>query len=208
MPINRILTDIDRKKYKPLIAKMTKLCPEMMSRKIPRSNVQQAFIVEIVLKLLKKNSDSRILCVGSFEDTASCYLGKLGISIVNIDSQENMDVQIFHSTAPEKFDIIFATSVMEHAANDEAFLSYFADLLKEKGTGIITCDFNNDYTQGMPVPATVVRQLTEHDLTTRLPEVLKRYKCKVIGKPNWEGENDFLYQGHTYSFATFVFRKK
>ncbi len=207
MPINRLLTDTDRKNYKPLINKMYKACPEMMERKIPEANVNQAFVVSTVLPLVKKNPDARILCVGSFEDTAFEYIKTLGLSVVGIDPQENMDVQTFHSTAPEKFDIIFGASVMEHADDDEAFLSYFADLLNKGGTGIITCDFNNDYEDGMPVPASVVQQFTKYDLEKKLPEVLKRYGCKVVGKPNWNGEPDFVYQGHLYSFATFVFKK-
>ena len=207
MPINRLLTDTDRKKYKPLITKMYKACPDMMSRKIPEANVQQAFVVSTVLPLVKKNPNARVLSIGSFEDTATEYLKILKVEVVGIDPVVDMDVQAFHSTAPEKFDIIFATSVMEHADNDEAFLSYFADLLNPGGTGIITCDFNNDYVEGTPVPASVVRQFTKEDLEKKLPLVLKRYGCEVTGKPDWTGEPDFSYQGHNYSFATFVFKK-
>ena len=208
--LNRLLLNKDRTNYKRLIQDMFAVCPEMMSRKIPEANVQQAFVVETVQGILKKKPNARILCVGAFEDTATHYLGNLGVVIVNIDPVENVDLAKFHGRSPEPFDIIFATSVLEHVPQDEVFVAQIGDLLK-KGVGataILTCDFNNGYKSGAPVPATVVRQYTKEDLLVRLPSVLETVGCKIIGKPTYNGKPDFLYQGHTYCFATFVFKKR
>ncbi len=208
--INRLLLNKDRTKYKALIANMFGACPEMMARKIPEANVQQAFVVETVQNLLRKKPDARLLCIGSYEDTATEYLGQQGIVIINIDPQENLDLAKFHARDSEPFDIIFATSVLEHVNDDETFISQIGDLLK-KGVGataILTCDFNNAYKPGAGVPATVVRQYTKADLLSRLPDVLYQVGCKVIGKPTYNGKPDFLYQGHVYAFATFVFKKQ
>lgn len=206
--INRLLLNKDRTKYKALIAEMFEAIPDMMSRKIPEANVQQAFVVEAVQGILKKKPDARILCVGAYEDTATHYLGSLGIEIVNIDPVENVDLTKFHARDPEPFDIIFSTSVLEHVGDDETFVSQVGELLKRGATAILTCDFNNAYETGAPVPATVVRQYTKKDLLQRLPAVLETVGCKLIGKPTYAGKNDFLYQGHTYSFATFVFKRR
>lgn len=208
--INRLLLNKDRTKYKRLIQDMFAACPEMMARKIPEANVQQAFVIEAVQAIVKKKPNARILCVGSYEDTATEYLGQQGIVITNIDPMENIDLAAFHARNPEPFDVIFATSVLEHVGDDETFISQIGDLLK-KGVGataILTCDFNNAYKSGADVPATVVRQYTKKDLRERLPAVLETVGCKVIGKPTYAGKNDFLYQGHTYCFASFVFKRR
>ncbi len=208
--INRLLLNKDRTKYKSIIDKMFVACPEIMARKIPEANVQQAFIVEAVQAILKRKPSARVLCVGAFEDTATHYLGSLGVVIINIDPVENIDLAKFHARDPEPFDIIFSTSVLEHVADDETFIFQIGDLLK-KGVGataILTCDFNNAYKTGASVPATVVRQYTKKDLLVRLPAILETADCKLIGKPTYNGKPDFLYQGHVYCFASFVFKKK
>jgi SAM-dependent methyltransferase len=187
---------------------MFEALPEMMSRKIPEANVQQAFVVDVVHNILVKKPDARILCVGAFEDTATNFLGSKGVVITNIDPVENVDLDKFYDRSPEPFDIIFATSVLEHVPADEVFVSKIGKLLKRGGTAILTCDFNDEYKPGAPVPATVVRQYTKADLLERLPAVLDEVGCKIIGKPTYAGKPDFHYQGHDYCFASFVFKKR
>lgn len=207
MTVNRLLTNVDREKYKKIINDMFEICPETMSRKIPEANVQQAFVLDKILRAIYGNLEVPILSVGCFEDTAYEYLDRAGYDIVGIDPEINVDLKTFHSTCDKVFAAVFSTSVLEHVVDDESFMAYFCDLVAPGGLGILTCDFNNGYKPGDVVPATVVRQYTKFDLEVRFKKVLDRYGCKLLGKPNWDGKPDFLYQGHWYSFATYVFGK-
>ncbi len=208
MSLNRILTNKDRKEFEPLIEKMFELCPETMSRKIPEANVQQAFALDYILKLLAFGQEGiSMLCAGSFEDTASESLVAMGYPVMNIDPAINMDLSAFRKSTGQKFDVIFSVSVIEHVRNDEEFIDDICHLLNLGGIAILTCDFRNDYKVGDTLPATDVRFFTKADLTERLPRVLDRNNCHLFDEPSWDAEPDFLYQGHTYSFATFVFRK-
>jgi len=204
--LNRILTNADREFYKPVIDGMFKVCPEMMARKIGAANVQQAFALDYILKLLK-NSNATLCCAGSFEDTVTEYLKRIGNSVVDIDPAVNMDLHKFRTATERKFDIVFSVSVLEHVINDEEFIDDMCFLLNPGGTGVVTCDFNNSYTKGMPLPATDVRFFTRHDLEERLVKVLQRNACALVEEPDYTAEPDFIYQGHLYSFATFVFKK-
>jgi len=207
MLLNRILTNKDREDLKPLIEKMFEWCPETMSRKIAEANVQQAFALEYIMKLLAVDEDMSALCVGSFEDTTSESLVAQGHDIVNIDPLENVDLATFRKSTDEKFDIIFSVSVIEHVFDDEEFIDDICNLLSEKGIAVLTCDFKNSYKAGDPLPATDVRFFTKVDLEERLPAILKKNGCSLFGESNWETEPNFIYQGHHYSFATFVFTK-
>lgn len=210
MSLNKLLLNKDRELLKDRIDLMFRKCPDMMSRKISEANVQQAFVLDTVLSLSDAVFDEQ-LCVGSFEDTAMETLIQMGYTfgMCGIDPAINEDLDSFHSRLNGKrfWDIIFSTSVIEHVQDDELFISQICDLLAPKGYAVLTCDFNNDYVDGAPVPATVVRQYTKKDLEERLPAVLAKHGCNVVGVGDWEGEPDFIYQGHLYSFATFVFRK-
>lgn len=203
LPINRLLTNRDREHYESTIDEMFYLSPNMMGRKIPEANVQQAFVFDIV----KKYPKARKLAVGCFEDTIYDCLIKAGEKPFGIDPAINFDLHTFKLNAKVQYDMIFACSVIEHVVDDEEFIADLCSLLNCDGTAILTMDYNNSYVPGNPVPNTVVRQYTKYDLEVRLPKILEKNGCKLIGNPNWEGENDFFYQGHTYSFATFVFRR-
>ena len=203
--LNRLLRNKDREVLKPTIDLMFKYCSEMMNRKIPEANVQQAFVLDIVTKI--SNITDSILSVGCFEDTAYETLKQAGYNIVGIDPEINFSLHDYRMKHKSNFDIIFSTSVLEHVKNDEEFIQDICCLLTKPGVAILTCDFNNDYRLGMPVPNTVIRQYTEYDLRTRLNTVLNRNDCRIIGSQDWSGDRDFLYQGHHYSFATFVFER-
>jgi len=209
MGLNRLLLDFDRKKFEELIEKMRKVSPEMMSRKIARANVQQAFILNAVLNELEDKKHASILCVGSFEDTVADYLKQSGHKIVEIDPDINVSLEEFYATTDKRFDIVFATSVIEHVQDDEKFLNCFCGMLKSKGIGIITCDYNDNYKSGDEVPATVIRQLTKQDLSVRYNNIIRENNCRLVGVPDWDGTPDFqLDSKFTYCFASFVFRKK
>jgi hypothetical protein len=69
-------------------------------------------------------------------------------------------------------------------------------------------DYNNGYLNGgVTKPNEDVRLYTEYDLRIRLNAVLEENDCELL-EANYEGENDFQYAGHWYTFATFVFKKK
>lgn len=206
---NRVLTDIDRKKYSKLIDEMFLICPEMMRRKIPEANVQQAFVLDFVRKLIEKKPPYRILSVGCFEDTAYECLKKEHI-VYGIDPAINFDLHTFIKNNTNLYDIIFSTSVIEHVVDDEEFIRDICSILLPDGIAILTCDFNNDYKPGDRVPDTVVRQYTTKDFghNGRLDKVLQRNNCVLEGIPMWDTSvKDFTCQGCKYSFATYVFRK-
>jgi SAM-dependent methyltransferase len=204
--LNRLLTNQDRIDEQPIIDLMFSLCPEMMSRKIPEANVQQAFVFGTVEGLF--NPGNSILGVGIFEDTAYASLVESGYNIVGIDPDVNgQNLHQFFTYTTDKFDIIFSTSVLEHVNDDELFIKEICELLNPGGYAILTVDFKDSYKQGDPLHATAVRYYTKYDLETRLPAILKENQCELIQDTNYNGEPDFIYQGHLYSLATFIFRK-
>lgn len=206
MPINRILTDADREEFKNRIDDMFKLCPDEMSRKIPEANVQQAFVLSQVIKAY---NDGKFftLSVGCFEDTVYAYLKAKEASVVGIDPAINFDLRTYTEKTNKRFGVIFATSVIEHVENDERFIADMCTLLEKGGVGILTTDFKDDYKVGDPLPNTDIRFYTRRDLEVRLPKILKKHECGLVDEPDWSGKDNFVYQGHHYSFATFVFRK-
>jgi SAM-dependent methyltransferase len=208
MAINRLLTDKDRENYKALIDDMFRVCPEVMKRKIPRANIQQAFVLGEVLKLLPTHTN--VLSVGCYDDTAYEYLLNLSyksMNIIGIDPAINVDLKTFKSINHDKFDIIFSTSVLEHVPNDEEFVDDICKLLSHNGVGILTMDFNDEYRVGDRLPQTDVRFYTKKDLEFRLTKILTDNGCDLVDVPDWSGEPEFTHDGCNYSFATFVFRK-
>jgi hypothetical protein len=207
MKINRILTDADRNVLAPVIQSMWNTCPDMMARKISEANVQQAFVLNQVRLLMRYKKDATCLSVGCFEDTAFETLKREGYDVIGIDPHIDFDL---HSYLNDKnrvagYDIVFATSVIEHVKNDEEFIADMCKLLNSGGHGILTTDFKDDYRKGDAVPSE--RFYTRDDLEVRLRNILKLYNCDLIDEPDWTEKDSFVYQGHHYSFATFVFRK-
>ena len=182
----------------------------MMSRKIGAANVQQSFALDHVLTLLESptyDGYGTICCAGSFEDTAGEFLRVSNYDITMVDPAINSDLHTFRLNTSKKFDIVLSVSVLEHVENDEEFIDDICYLLNPGGTAVLTMDFNNTYRPGDPLPATDVRFFTHHDLSERLIRVLERNGCSLVDGSDWTAEPDFIYQGHLYSFATFVFKK-
>ena len=207
--LNRILDDEARSQYQPVINQLFALVPEMMARKIPEANIQQAFILDTAQKFASPLVKPKILCVGSHEDSAAAALKKLGYHLEEIDPAINCDLNVyFHkpSTIKGSYDIIFSTSVIEHVQNDELFMVQIAELLAPGGTGILTCDYNDQYKPGDRIPAVDFRLYTQKDFRQRLFPLLKN--CVFPDVPQWDCPNpDFIYEGCRYTFATFVFQK-
>lgn len=206
--MNIILNDAKREIYRSAIYEITNLCPETIARKIPRANIQQAFVFDTVRKLV--NKDAKLLCVGSYEDTACESLKKLGYDIVAIDPAINHSLEQFYNTNghTNKFDLIFSTSVIEHVQDDELFIAQICQLLKPNGYAVLTCDFNNDWKAGQGKPSEDFRLYTKLDLLDRFNTILKSNRCKMYGDINYDEAPDFNYGGFRYTFATYVFSKE
>jgi len=206
---NRILDDAARSQYQPMIDQLFALVPEMMARKIPEANIQQAFILDTVHKFASQLVKPKILCVGSHEDSAAAALKQLGYRLEEIDPAINCDLNVyFHkpSTIKGSYDIIFSTSVIEHVQNDELFMTQIAELLAPGGIAILTCDYNDQYKPGDRIPGVDFRLYTQKDFKQRLLPLLKN--CVLPDVPQWDCPNpDFIYEGCRYTFATFVFQK-
>lgn len=206
--MNKLLNKKEFENYQSALNLLNTHVPEMMSRKIPEASIQQAFTLQTAIDLTPKNG--MILSAGSWEDTATATLKKLDYNVVDVDPVVNTDLKTWfdkNQNAIRTFDSVVSTSVIEHVSNDEEFLDCICKLLKFGGYGILTMDYNNDYLSGtVTKPNEDVRLYTEYDLNTRLNKILISNNCELL-EYNYEGENDFCYNGHWYTFATFVFKK-
>ncbi len=206
---NRILDKAAREQYKPVIDDLFDVLPEMMAHKIPEANIQQAFVLDSVLKFALGSASPKILCVGSYGDTAAAALKRLGHKMDEVDPVLNYDLGTFMhkpSTIKGSYDIIFSTSVIEHVEKDELFITQIASLLAPGGVAILTVDFNDQYKPGAPIPHEDFRLYTQKDFKERLLPLLK--DCSLVDAPQWDCPNpDFTYAGCRYTFATLVFRK-
>jgi SAM-dependent methyltransferase len=207
---NRILDNSARLTYRHAISTLFRLLPDLMAKKIPEANVQQAFVFDTVVRLSEKlGPNPRILCVGSFEDTAAWGLKRIGFSIDEIDPVLNFDLDEFvqrPSTAKGSYDIVFSVSVLEHVQNDELFLQQIAGLLKPGGICVLTCDYKDGFVVGDHKPSVDCRLYTQKDFVERL--LPKIADCELLDIPEWScSEPDFHWEGCDYTFASFAFRK-
>ena len=208
--LNRILDNKARELYRPAIDKLTELVPKTMRRKIPAANVQQAFVFDTAYRYLPQYQNPKLLCVGSYEDTASMSLIKMGYKVEEIDPMINYSLQEYFTkptTVKNSYDIIFSTSVIEHDPDDESFVRCIHDLLAPGGMAVITCDYKDGWKPGEPKPEVDARFYTQHDLRSRLLPLMNN--CHLVDEPQWDCPNpDFNYLGkYQYAFATFVVKK-
>lgn len=207
---NRILDDTARIEYASVTRRLGDLAPEVIAKKIARANIQQAFVFDAVLHFAQRFSRPRILCVGSFEDSAAIALKKVGFQIEEIDPAVNgLDLSSFMklpTTQRGSYDIVFSTSVLEHVKADEKFVTEIAELLAPGGIGVLTCDFKPNYRPGDPVIDGDWRFYTKDDLSHRI--VSKLSGCTPVDAPAWDcSYPDFELGGFRYTFATLTFRK-
>lgn len=211
LKLNRILDDTARELYKSAIDLLLRALPKTMEKKIVRANVQQGFVFDTVYRSLKNYTNPTLLCVGSYEDTASLALIKMGVKVEEIDPMINYFLQDFYTKPTTKkgsYNIIFSTSVIEHDPDDKSFLECIDGLLAPGGIGIITCDYQDGWVEGMPKPDVDARFYTKKDMEERMLSYMPN--CILVDKGDWECPNpDFiLADKYRYTFATFVFRKK
>jgi len=207
---NRILDNQARLQYKPIIDQLSAIAPQLIEKKIPEANVQQAFVVDAVEKFAALFNFPRILCIGSFEDTAAYMLKALGYRIHEIDPVvNNLDLNLFFnlpSTFKNSYDIIFSTSVIEHVEDDSLFFRQIVDLLAPNGVAILTCDYNDLHKLGDTIIECDYRFYTQRDLILRILPLL--HNCSLIDVPHWYCDQpDFSLAGFNYTFASIVFQK-
>lgn len=206
---NRVLDDAVRSELAPAIDYLHRAAPSVIARKIPRANVQQAFVLDAVTHFMAGLENPKLLCVGSYEDTASMALIAGGTTVVEIDPVLNYDITTF-ITKPNAgvgtYDVVFSTSVIEHVVDDEAFAAACASLLRPGGVAVLTCDFREDYRAGDPMPNEDRRLYTTSHLRERiLPAMVG---CELVDEPTWQNAvPDFEFAGTKYSFAGFAVRK-
>ena len=199
-----------RIQYKTAIDFLLTNLPELLNKKIPEANIQQAFVFDTVIRFVGNNKNFKILSIGVFEDSAYEALKLIGYKIDGIDPIINYDLNTFITKPTVKessYDIIFATSVIEHVQDDEQFICNIAYLLKVNGIAVLTCDFSNSYKKGDEIPEVDFRYYTKHDLSKRLMNLIPN--CRLVDQPIWDYEKtDFVYLNKFhYTFATFVFKR-
>ena len=207
---NRILDNKARILYKPTIDFLFQLTPKTMAKKIPEANVQQGFVFDTVYRNLCNYKNPKILCVGSFEDTASMGIQRFGIRVEEVDPMLNYFLQEYYTKPTVKkssYDLIFSTSVIEHDPDDESFIKCIDGLLAPGGMAIITCDYKDGWKPGDPKPDVDARFYTQKDLKERLLSYMS--DCVLVDQPDWESPNlDFNFLGiYDYTFATFIVKK-
>jgi hypothetical protein len=207
---NRVLDDDARRLYQPAITYLETRLPAMMQRKIKAANVQQAFVLDTVVRLAATRTQPAILCIGSFDDTAAAGLRRCGLALDEIDPVVNYDLATYLTKPTCRragYDIVFATSVLEHVRDDELFVCNVASLLRDGGVAVLTCDFDDSYRPGDPHPPEDFRLYTRRDFLQRLLPLVP--DLELVDEPRWEcAEPDFTYGGVRYTFATLVLRRR
>lgn len=206
MSWNIILENKARIKYQPIIDEMIRTIPESMARKINEANVQQAFVVDTVLKL--SNFAGSYLCVGAYEDTACEFLANSHKLLSEETDMAWGDPPFEEQPITNKYDCIFSTSVLEHVNNPTEFITAICNSLNPDGIGILTCDFADNWPAGMEYPPTDKHMFNQDDMRY-FKCLVNSLGCDLIGIQDWyNAPKDFTYQGkYKYDFATFVFKK-
>ena len=91
--MNKLLNKKEFANYQSALDLLKTHCTEMLSRKIPEANIQQAFTLQTTLDLVPTNSN--ILSAGCWEDTATETLKKVGYNVIDVDPQINTDLKTY-----------------------------------------------------------------------------------------------------------------
>ncbi len=206
---NRILDASAHELYAPTLEYLYRCAPELMAKKIPAANIQQAFVLDTVLRHVRTRERSPLLCVGSFEDTAAAAIAANGYELDELDPVLNYDLATYMtrpSCRRDEYAGVFATSVIEHVANDEDFVMYMEELLAVGGLGVLTCDFRDNAGSEDRIPSADLRLYSAEDLHKRLIPKLER--SELIDTPEWGSAHPwFVHDGCRYTFAAMVFRR-
>lgn len=207
---NRELDDEARRNYYPALQHLAATVPATWARKHPRANIQQAFVLDAAVRALAGGAGKTLLGVGSFEDTACGALKAMGIAVEEVDPLLNFDLRTYldrPTVRGRTWDVVVATSVIEHVADDEGFMRDLGRAVAPGGWLILTCDYAPRWRPGMGVPSTNHRFYTRDDLATRLPGAAGG--LTLASEPGWgDGPGDFEWEGFRYAFATLVLRRE
>lgn len=209
MRLNRILDDSARVELEEVIEYIANTDLELTKRKVPRANVQQAFTYKVIDTICDQSTALRILCGGSYEDTAFETLKAEEYpaeKLIGIDPTYGTTIETYKSD--ELFDIVFSTSVIEHVVEDFNFIEKLAEFVAKDGYLIVTCDFKREYIVGdSNCPTTSFRFYTPLRLQ-QIVDLLTPMGFVLADEPTWdEGEQDFEWEGHHYAFATLVAKR-
>lgn len=207
---NKILDDISRSTYTQSLSDLHTYAPEIIAKKFPRANIQQAFALDSCIRFAKGKSNLKILAAGSFEDTTIAVLKAKGYTVDEVDPNVNgqtlQDFYVKSNVSLASYDIVLSVSVLEHVADDEQFIRIIREFLKPEGIAILTVDFAENYTKNMPIPDSDYRMYTTNDILNRLMPLIP--DCMLVDTPTWrEGREDFVLGDYRYGFAGIVFKK-
>jgi SAM-dependent methyltransferase len=207
---NKILDDRSRQAYTTSLQDLYTYAPDIIAKKFPRANIQQAYALDTALRFLKGKGNAKILAAGSFEDTTISVLKAKGYRIDEVDPNVNgQTLQEYYAkgSAPlASYDVILSVSVLEHVADDEQFVRIIGEFLKPEGVAILTVDHAEGYNPSMPIPDSDYRMYTTNDIINRLMPLVP--DCKLVDTPTWQqGAEDFELGEYRYGFSGIVFRK-
>jgi hypothetical protein len=121
---NRVLTPADREALRPAVAELTRLCPDIMARKIPEAAFQNAFIFAQAKHTLRPGD--QLVVVGGFEDPIGPALRRLGydvdISDPHLDGRDGRAVWLDSVRSGRLYDGVICCSVLEHTADEARFV--------------------------------------------------------------------------------------
>ena len=91
--MNKLLNKKEFANYQSALDLLQTHCAEMLSRKIPEANIQQAFTLQTTLDLIPTTGN--LLSAGCWEDTATETLKKVGYNVIDVDPQINTDLKTY-----------------------------------------------------------------------------------------------------------------
>lgn len=203
--LNIILDDAAREEYKEAIGELWLYSPDIMSRKIDRANIQQAFVYQTIKDLLP--AGSKLLNAGAFEDSSGYSLAKIGYDVVDIDPILNTTLEEYIKDSNIIFDAAFATSVIEHVSDDISFVKDLGKNVKAGGYLVLTCDFQREHIEGNTHCPTTSLRFYNLDRMNLLKGTLESMGFAIVGDMDYSGDQDFEWEGHKYAFATMVAQK-
>jgi SAM-dependent methyltransferase len=207
MTPNRVLSNRDRQRLRPVIEDLTALCPDIMSRKFPQAVFQNAFIFEQARRLAK--TGDRIILIGGYEDPIGPSLQQLGFDVTItdpfIDGRSSDDVLVDSIRDSKVYDLVISCSVIEHVEQDFDFVKAIYELLAPGGTALLTTDYRDGWNPSIRKPSSDVRLYTSERLrmlAAILPPEAFANAC------DWQPVPPYFHcDDSDYGFCSLTFRR-
>ena len=208
MKFNTLLLDRDRVALMHWEDVLRKADPAVFATKIPRANVQQAWMLAAIEALGFFEPRAKILCIGCHADTAFLAIRnnlQTGIGIDPVEGTGTLS-QFYRNNDNlfGTFDVVFATSVIEHEIDDDRFIIEAWKFVAPGGVLLLTCDFKPVSRIGDRIEGANLRFYDPAMLDMLLDNLTD---FEFLDKPHWYGEPDFDHAGHRYAFAAIGIRK-